>query len=91
MSEHFSDSRLIRIAIGQLLADNGVNKRTIENMVRDAINERVDKILKTFIAQNLDAQVQRIVQIELRKALCEVVRRETNAISIHIKYDNGKE
>lgn len=91
MSEHFSDSRLIRIAIGQLLADNGVNKRTIENMVRDAINERVDKTLKTFIAQNLDAQVQRIVQIELQKALREAVRRETNAISIHIKYDNGEE
>lgn len=44
---------MYRAAIGQILADAGINRTTIQEMVRETIKEKVEKHLGSVFKQTL--------------------------------------
>lgn len=66
----------LRKLLSQMLADNGVNRETIVPMVRDAIQEKMDKAAKRIAEEtNLDDMVRHIIEREIADA----VRSEVSA------------
>ena len=41
----------LRKILTQMLADNGINRETLKDLVKEIIEEKVDKSLNTIIAQ----------------------------------------
>ena len=64
---------MYRAAIGQILADSGINRETIKDMVRKSIDEKVDRQVPSIV-QNKVANIQNT--IEFRKTLKAAIRDE---------------
>lgn len=62
---------MYRVAIGQILADAGINRETIKDMVRQTIDEKVDKQLGAIVQQKV-ASLRH--SDEVRAALRDAVR-----------------
>lgn len=62
---------MYRMAIGQILADAGINRETIKDMVRQSIDEKVDRQLGTVVQQKI-ANLR--YDNEVRTALRDAVR-----------------
>lgn len=80
----------IRKILNQMLADNGINRETIKDIIKDCIDERVDKALKHLEDKsdgdfaNMDGRIQRaidkFVKQEIEKQTKEVIRQKVNSI-----------
>ena len=87
----------IRKILNQMLADNGINRETIKDIIKDCIDERVDKALKHLENMsdgdfaNIDGRIQRaidkFVKQELEKQTREVIRRKVNDVFSSIFVD----
>lgn len=80
----------LRKLLSQMLADNGVNRETIVPMVRDAIQEKMDKAAKRIAEEtNLDDMVRHIIEREIADAVCSEVRAKVkncfSSISVSIE------
>lgn len=64
---------MYRVAIGQILADAGINRETIKDMVRESIDKKVEKQIPHII-ENKIAHIQNT--IEYRSALRDSMRCE---------------
>lgn len=64
---------MYRVAIGQILADAGINRETIKEMVRESVDEKVERQVPSVI-ENKMAHFQN--SYEYRNALRDAVRAE---------------
>lgn len=62
---------MYRVAIGQILADAGINRETIKDMVRQSIDEKVEKQIKNIVQAKI-ASLR--YDNEVREALRDAVR-----------------
>ena len=94
----------IRKILSQMLADNGINRETIKDIVKECIDERIEKTLKRLYAlsdgdfASIDARIQnaidRLVRDELEKQSRDAVRSEVrqlfSKISVNVELNNPK-
>ena len=80
----------IRKILNQMLADNGINRETIKDIIKECIGERVDKSLKHLESQSngnfadIDSRIQnaidKFVKQEIEKQAKEVIREKVRNI-----------
>lgn len=80
----------IRKILNQMLADNGINRETIKDIIKECIGERVDKALKHLENQsdgnfaNIDGRIQgaidKFVKQELEKQARDAIRDKVKHI-----------
>ena len=80
----------LRKLLSQMLADNGINRETIVPMVRDVIQEKMDKTAKQIAEEtNLDDMVRHIIEREIADAVRSEVRAKVqncfSSISVSIE------
>lgn len=80
----------LRKLLSQMLADNGINRETIVPMVRDVIQEKMDKTAKQIAEEtNLDNMVRHIIEREIADAVRSEVRAKVkncfSSISVSIE------
>jgi hypothetical protein len=80
----------LRKLLSQMLADNGINRETIVPMVRDVIQEKMDKTAKQIAEEtNLDDMVRHIIEREIADAVRSEVRANVencfSSISVSIE------
>jgi len=84
---------MTRDAIAQLLADNGINRETIVQMVRDSIDEKVEKAVRVVL-HDRGTNVDYLVEKEIKKSLTDTidlaVRRSLRSTFISISHDCEK-
>lgn len=82
---------MTRDAIAQLLADNGVNRETIVQMVQKSIDEKVEKAVRRVLHDtNLDYLVEKQVKKSLVDVIDQAVRRSLGSTSISIYHNYNK-
>lgn len=65
----------LRKILTQMLADNGINRETILDFVREVISEKIDKAVKTVVNDtNLDEKVRYMINNEIKNSVREEVR-----------------
>lgn len=78
---------MYRVAIGQILADAGINRETIKEMLSATIDEKVEKQLGNVVAEKCRTLNYKP---EFRSALQEVVKdqvhREMSGVRVHIEF-----
>ena len=82
----------LRKLLTQMLADNGINRETITDFVKDAISDKIDKAIKNVIhTTNLDNTISHYIKQEISKDIASAVRfKVNNAFSnIHVTVDCG--
>ena len=80
----------LRKLLSQMLADNGVNRETIVPMVRDVIQEKMDKAAKRIAEEtNLDDMVRRIIEREIADAVHSEVRAKVKSCFSSINVSIG--
>lgn len=62
---------MYRVAIGQILADAGINRETIKDMLRESIDEKVNKQIGNIVQAKIGAFR---CDNEVREALRDAVR-----------------
>lgn len=72
---------MLRDAISQMLADNGINRETLVEMVKENIGEKVEKATAKVLHDcqvNYDSivreEVNRTIRMEVRECVRETVR-----------------
>ena len=87
----------LRKLLTQMLADNGINRETITDFVKDAISDKIDKAIKNVIhTTNLDDTVRYYIKQEIYNSLTHEVRNRVRDVfaNIHItlscESDNDK-
>lgn len=76
---------MYRVAIGQILADAGINRTTIMEMVNAAIDERVEKYLLHALQGKLTSATNSFqLESAMRKALETTIRNELKNIKIEV-------
>ena len=80
----------IRKILNQMLADNGINRETIKDLIKECIDERVEKALRNLIHQSngkfnslssrLESAMDRIVYQEVDKQARAVVSDRVRSI-----------
>lgn len=72
---------MLRDAISQMLADNGINRETLVEMVKENIGEKVEKAMAKALHDcrvNYDSivreQVSKTIRTEVRECVRETVR-----------------
>lgn len=75
----------LRKILTQMLADNGINRETLKDMVREILDEKVEKAVHDVVHQtNMD----NLTYSEMRKAISDsatdVVRRAFRSVSVSI-------
>lgn len=79
------DLMMYRVAIGQILADAGINRETIKDMVQQSIDEKIDRQLPGVLQKAiLDLNIRHIIDDDLRNQLQQAVRRELSWLSIDV-------
>lgn len=69
----------LRKILSQMLADNGVNRETLTAMVKESIDEKVDKaIQRAFNETNIDGLVSNRIQHDITDAVRSAVREKVN-------------
>lgn len=87
----------IRKILTQMLADNGINRETIKDIIKECIDERVDKALKHLENKsdgdfaNVDGRIQRaidkFVKQEIERQAKEVIRQKVGYFFSNIFVD----
>lgn len=79
----------IRKILNQMLADNGINRETIKDIIKDCIDERVDKALKHLENKsdgdfaNMDDRIQRAIDKLVKQ---EIERQAKEAVRMRVGY-----
>ena len=84
---------MTRDAIAQLLADNGINRETIVQMVRDSIDEKVEKAVRVVLhdrGTNVDYLVENEIKRSLSDTIGQAVRRSLSSTFISISHNCEK-
>ncbi len=83
------DLTLYRAAIGQILADAGINRSTIQEMVRQMIAEKVDKQFQYIAAHEVNTySFKNKINDIFTAAIRSAVRDELKNINISIIAEN---
>lgn len=70
----------LRKMLTQMLADNGINRETIVDFVKEIVNEKVEKaIYRTVHEVDIDSMVRGTVRETTKRALQEEVSRKVRA------------
>lgn len=70
----------LRKMLTQMLADNGINRETIVDFVKEIVNEKVEKaIYRTVHEIDIDGMVRGTVRETTKRALQEEVSRKVRA------------
>lgn len=70
----------LRKMLTQMLADNGINRETIVDFVKEIVNEKVEKaIYRTVHEVDIDGMVRGTVRETTKRALQEEVSRKVRA------------
>ena len=94
----------IRKILSQMLADNGINRETIKDIIKECIDERVEKAMRTLLSQsdcNFDSlptriqnTIDRLVYNEVEKQARDAIRCEVrqlfSKISVSVELNNPK-
>lgn len=81
----------LRRILSQMLADNGINRETIKDMVKEIISEKTENAVKQTISHetNMDSLIHMMVKDEIKRAIREEVsnkvRRTLGNVSISIE------
>lgn len=100
-----NNSILIKAAISQLLADAGINRTTIKEMIVNIINEKIDRVIKkeersmkmafnNELEDNIKKAVQELVSKEMKKEIGNQLRYMKFNINVEFsrpKMMNGDE
>ena len=95
----------IRKILNQMLADNGINRETIKDIIKECIDERVDKALKHLENKsdgdfaNMDGRIQgaidKFVKQEIERQAKEVIRQKVgcffNNITVNVALNHPTE
>ena len=78
---------MYRMAIGQILADAGINRETIREMVRSSIDEKVEKQMSTVLQQKLsntryDTEIRDAMKLAVRHNVQRAVDQMRIDISV---------
>lgn len=88
----------LRRILTQMLADNGINRATIKDVVREIISEKVDKaISEVFHQTDVDGKIDRMIGQYARTAIYDitktVIREKVNdcfsSVSVTVKVNNA--
>lgn len=91
-----AEQREIRKAISQMLADNGVNRETIKDLVLEVINEKVDKSTSSFsVTKEVDSAIKQGLKSIITDVVREEIRRRINGwftnVSVMVKLEDPHE
>lgn len=79
---------LYRAALGQIMADAGITRSTIQEMVREIIREKVDKQFAYIAAEEVRKYAfKNRVYDEMQNAIRSAVRKELDNVKINIKVE----
>lgn len=86
-----NDLMQYRIVIGQILADAGINRETIKQMVQQSIDEKVEKQLCHVFQKCLtEKKTEDILNTQFKKALEYEIRNAVRSISINVSMNTPK-
>lgn len=89
----------LRKILTQMLADNGINRETIKDVVREIVSEKVDKALsEVFHQTDVDGTIDRLMDKYARTAIYDatktVIREKVNdrfsSVSVTVKLNDKK-
>lgn len=79
------DMILYRAAIGQILAEAGITRSTLQEMVREIIQEKVQKQFQYIASEEIRKYgFKSVIDRELSDAIRTVIRQELRNISISV-------
>lgn len=85
------DMILYRAAIGQIMADAGITRSTIQEMVREAINEKVEKQFQHIASEEIRKYSFRSnISNELTNAVRACIQQELKNVHITVSITDGK-
>lgn len=72
-----------RIAIGQILADAGINRETIKEMVQESIDAKVEKQMGTVMERKFSGvSFNKVIEDNLKTSLRDLVRDSVRDIRV---------
>ena len=85
----------LRKILTQMLADNGINRETLKDLVKEIIEEKVDKSINTIIAQTstigtdnaIKGKIDQYIDNEIANVVKVVIRERVNNIFNRIAFD----
>ena len=94
----------IRKILNQMLADNGINRETIKDIIKECIDERVEKALRNLLDQSngsfdsfptriqtaIDRLVYQEVEKQARMTISDKVRSIFSKIIVNVELNNAK-
>lgn len=95
----------LRRILNQMLADNGINRETIKDIIKECIDERVEKALRTLINQSdkefdvlpdriqksMDKLLREEISNRARIAINEQVRAIFSRVVVNVSLNNPTE
>lgn len=92
----------IRRILNQMLADNGINRETIKDIIKECIDERVEKAIRNLLNQAdgsfdslptriqcaIDRLVYQSVEKEARMVISDKVRSIFSKIVVNVELNN---
>lgn len=95
----------IRKILNQMLADNGINRETIKDIIKECFDERVDKALKQLENKsdgyfaNMDGRIQgatdkfvkQVIEKQARGAIRQKVGYFFSGITVNVALDHPTE
>lgn len=74
-----------RAAIGQILADAGINRSTIREMVKEIIKEKVDKELAVILRNTVECCTSHYtIKKAVEEAVHDIVKKEVGKVAIEV-------
>lgn len=74
-----------RAAIGQILADAGINRSTIREMVREVIKEKVEKELTVVLRNTVESCTSHYaLKRAAEEAIGDIVKQELRKVSVEV-------
>lgn len=83
---------LYRAAIGQIMADAGITRSTIQEMVRKVIKEKVEKQFQYIASEEIRKySFKSTIERELSDSIRAVIRQELRNINISVTVTDRRE
>lgn len=83
---------LYRAAIGQIMADAGITRSTIQEMVRKVIKEKVEKQFQYIASEEIQKySFKSTIERELSDAIRAAIRQELRNINISVTVTDRRE
>lgn len=91
----------LRKILTQMLADNGINRETIKDFVKEIINEKIEKSIDTIVAQTsgvdldkktayrIDRYIDNEISSVVRQCVREQVRDTFSRVSVQVNFKDA--